>query len=124
MVTAIVIPILCLYFYWITRKEMRAQDSKWRATGQVVQEAMVTGEIRSISFEKQKFYYHRYIYVQEFKVQTESKLITVKKEIAYTKNMFIEPYTPGEIIRAYGQWKDQQFYCGMIEKLKTKKGGR
>jgi F0F1-type ATP synthase membrane subunit a len=70
MVTAVVIPIICLYFYWITRKEMKLNDSKWLALAEIKKEAVVTGEIRSISTEKQRFYYHRYILVYELTLQT------------------------------------------------------
>jgi hypothetical protein len=58
MVTAVVIPIICLYFYWITRKEMKLNDSKWLAAAEVSKEAVLTGEIRSFNREKQRFYYH------------------------------------------------------------------
>ncbi|MEH7493268.1 hypothetical protein V7177_13575, partial [Neobacillus niacini] len=65
MVTAVVIPIICLYFYWITRKEMKLNDSKWLASAEVRKEAVLTGEIRSVNREKQRFYYHRYTLLYE-----------------------------------------------------------
>lgn len=117
MVTAIVIPIIFLYFFWITKKEIKEQENKWLKAGQVSQEAMVIGKIISIHNEKQKFYYNRYIFVQVLKLQTETKLITVLKETPITKNFKIESFQAGEIIRVYGQWKDHQFYCGEINKI-------
>ncbi|MDF2858769.1 MAG: hypothetical protein K0Q87_4620, partial [Neobacillus sp.] len=39
MVTAIVIPIICLYFFWLTKKEIEEHDIKWLAAGEVKQEA-------------------------------------------------------------------------------------
>lgn len=120
MVTAIVIPILCFYFYWMTKKEMKEQDRKWLQVGQFEEEAIVTGIIKSIHNEKQKYYYHRYIYVQEFKVQTETKTIIMKKETPLTRKISIEQYDNGEVIRAFGQWQDHQFFCRRIEKVKNK----
>jgi hypothetical protein len=119
MVTAIVIPIICFYFFWITKKEMKEQDIKWLATGQVPEEAIVTGEIKSSFDEKQKFYYNRYIYIQELKLQTETKLITVKKLTPITKDIKIEPFQVGEKILVYGRWQDQQFYCAHFEKIQS-----
>lgn len=58
---------------------MKEHDIKWLATGEVEQEAMLTGEIKSINEEKQRFYYHRYLYVQEIRLQTETKIVKVKK---------------------------------------------
>jgi hypothetical protein len=117
MITAIVIPIICLYFFWRTRKEMMEQDIKWLETGQVPQEAIVTGVIKSAFDEKQKFYYNRYIYIQEIKLQTDTKLISVKKVTPITKDLKIEPFQVGEKILVYGRWQDQQFYCAYFEKI-------
>ncbi|WML43578.1 hypothetical protein [Neobacillus sp. PS3-40] len=117
MVTAIVIPIICIYFFWLTKKEMKEHDIKWLATGQVPQEAIVQGKITSMFDEKQRFYYNRYIYVQELKLQTETKLITVKKVSPITHDMKIVPFQLGEEIRVYGRWQDQQFYCANFEKV-------
>lgn len=110
MVTAVVIPIICLYFYWITRKEMKLNDSKWLALAEIKKEAVVTGEIRSISTEKQRFYYHRYILVYELTLQTETKLIKAKKIIPIKNNMEIAAFSIGEVIRVYGSWAGNHFH--------------
>jgi hypothetical protein len=117
MVTAIVIPIICLYFYWITRKEMKENDIKWLKAGEVQQEAILTGEIKSINEEKQRFYYHRYLFVQELKLQTKTKLIIVKKITPIEKNAKINAFTIGEYIRVYGGWKGNQFYFKHYETI-------
>lgn len=123
MVLGIIIPIICFYFYRKTNREMKEQDILWLATGQVPNEAIVTGEIKSTANEKQKFYHSRYIYVQELKLQTETKLITVKKTTPITKDIIIEPFHVGEKILIYGRWQDQQFYCShfkIIQGMKQK----
>jgi hypothetical protein len=117
MVTAIVIPIICIYFYVITKKEMKKQDQKWLETGQIPLESVVSGEIKSISDTKQRFYYHRFIYVQEIKLQSNTKLITAKKITPLTKGAIINTFQSGEMIRAYGRWKNNQFYINHFENL-------
>jgi hypothetical protein len=110
MVTAVVIPIICLYFYWITRKEMKLNDSKWLAAAEVKKEAVLTGEIKSINTEKQRFYYHRYILVYVFTLQTETKLIKAKKIIPLKDNIELDSFSIGEVIRIYGSWEGNHFY--------------
>jgi hypothetical protein len=109
MVTAIVIPIICLYFFWLTKKEMKENDTKWANAGHVQHEAILTGEIKSSIEEKQRFYYHRYIFVQSLKLQTETKLITVQKITPITKEFQRVPFNVGEVIRIYGKWNHSKF---------------
>ncbi|MCM2533523.1 hypothetical protein NDK43_15425 [Neobacillus pocheonensis] len=115
MVTAIVIPIVCLYFLWITRKEMKAQEQKWLAVGNIRKESVLTGQIKSSTEEKQRFYHNRFIYVQELKLQTEIKQITIKKMTPVTKAAKIEAFTVGDVIRIYGCWDGNQFYFDEFE---------
>lgn len=119
MVAAIVIPIIILYFYFITKKDMKEHDRKWLETGQIVQEAVLSGKIKNQTESKQRFYYNRYIYVQEMQLQTETKLITVKKITPLTKNAEILPFQLGERIRIYGRWVDKQFYFNRYELIKN-----
>ncbi|MEH7305307.1 hypothetical protein [Neobacillus drentensis] len=109
MVTAIVIPIICLYFFWLTKKEMKENDTKWALAGHVQQEAVVTGVIKSLIEEKQRFYYHRFIYVQSLKLQTETKFITIQKITPITKDFQIVSFKVGEYIRVYGKWEENKF---------------
>lgn len=117
MVTAIVIPIICLYFYLVTKKEMGKQDQKWLETGKIRHESMITGEIKDRTDTKQRYYYNRYLYVQELKLQTDTKVMTVKKITPLTKDVQIEPFQTGETIRAYGSWKNNQFYFNDYDRL-------
>jgi hypothetical protein len=115
MVTAVVIPIICLYFYWITRKEMKLNDSKWLASAEVRKEAVLTGEIRSVNREKQRFYYHRYTLLYELTLQTETKLIKAKKIIPLTNNIELDTFSIGEVIRIYGSWEGNHFHFNEYE---------
>lgn len=122
MVTAIVIPIICLYFYWLTRKEMKEQDKKWLAVNQIPQESMITGEIKSLTEERQRFYYHRYIFLQTLKIQTATKIITAKKMTPLIKNVKFDSFTTGEQIRLFGKWNGSTFQFSRFEVDKKQKG--
>jgi hypothetical protein len=89
---------------------MKLNDSKWLALAEIKKEAVVSGEIRSISTEKQRFYYHRYILVYELTLQTETKLIKAKKIIPIKNNMEIAAFSVGEVIRVYGSWAGNHFH--------------
>jgi hypothetical protein len=117
MVTAIVVPIVILYFYWVTKKEMKEQDLKWLACANVPQESVLFGQIKSLSSEKQRFYYHRYIYVQEMKLQTDAKQITIKISVPLTKDARIDSFTVGETIRVYGSWEGSHFIFSHFVRL-------
>jgi hypothetical protein len=117
MVTAIVVPIVIFYFYWLTKKEMKEQDKKWLACSQIAQESVLVGKIKSITTEKQRFYYHRYNYVQEMRLQTETKLVTIKKSTPITNNVRIEPFEMEETIRVYGRWEGPHFLFSYFERI-------
>jgi hypothetical protein len=89
---------------------MKLNDSKWLAAAEVKKEAVLTGEIKSINTEKQRFYYHRYILVYVFTLQTETKLIKAKKIIPLKDNIELDSFSIGEVIRIYGSWEGNHFY--------------
>jgi len=122
MVTAIVIPIICLYFYWLTKKEMKEQDNNWLSVSNIPKESILAGEIKSINEEKQRFYYHRYIYVQTLKLQTATKLITAKKITPITKNIKLNSFVVGEHIRMFGKWEGSTFLFSHYEMDNKQKG--
>jgi hypothetical protein len=117
MVTAIVIPIICLYFYWITRREMKVNDQKWLALAEVKKESVLTGQIMSINEEKQRFYYHRYMFIQELKLQTETKRIIAKKISPVRNNVKIDTFSIGDVIRIYGRWEGNHFHFSDFQKV-------
>lgn len=117
MVTAIVIPIICLYFFWLTKKEMKENEMKWLATSEVREESILTGEIKSIHEEKQRYYYHRYILVQELKLQTETKLLKVRKITPLRKASKIDTFYIGKVIRVYGSWEGSYFHFNNYQLL-------
>lgn len=100
---------------------MKEHEEKWLAIGKVRQEAVLSGEIKSTAIEKQRFYYHRYIYVQTLKLQTATKLITAKKITPITKDIKLSTFYEGEVLRIYGCFEGTTFFFDHFEKLSTVK---
>src|SRR5436853_217744 len=94
---------------------MKEQEQKWLTHGIVRKESFLTGQIKSSTEEKQRFYHNRFIYVQELKLQTEYKQITVKKITPVTKTAKIEAFTVGDMVRIYGCWDGSQFNFNEFE---------
>lgn len=94
---------------------MKEQDVKWLNAGDVRHEAVMTGEVKSIVEERQRFYYHRYIFVQTLKLQTASKLSTAKMITPIKKNVKTDSFTIGDVIRVYGSWEGSTFLFSYYE---------
>lgn len=117
MVTAIVIPIIIIYFFWMTKKEMKQNDQKWQKAGQAIEEAAITGEIKGVRHEKQRFYYNRYLFIQEIKLQTDEKVYTVKKITPMTASFNLENFQVGERIRVFGEFRGDQLLVNRFERI-------
>ncbi|WP_226087307.1 hypothetical protein [Mesobacillus sp. S13] len=109
MVTAIVIPIVLAYFYWLTKKEMQANFQEWIQLENIPEEAIVSGKIIEVTEYKERFYYHRYNYIIVLKINTGSKELTVKKVTPLRKGAIPPLYTEGEMVHLYGNWKQGFF---------------
>lgn len=119
MVTAIVIPIICIYFYWVTRREIREQNKKWNDLSHCVEEAIVTGTITNVHKEKQRFYYNRYIQIIELTIKTDFKIIKVKKVLPLKKQVNTDHFCIGDHVRLYGNWHSGYFRFNRSEKIET-----
>ncbi|RDU38455.1 hypothetical protein DRW41_02505 [Neobacillus piezotolerans] len=115
MVTAILIPIICFYFLWLTLKEAKENEKKWLQTATAEEEAIVFGEVLSVIEEKQRFYYHRYIFVQELAVRTEGRQVKAKIITPLTKGVAIKGYHAGQTVRIYGCWEKNWFHANRVE---------
>lgn len=109
MVTAIVIPIVLIYFYWLTRKEMHENYDEWIKLEDIPEEAIVSGKIIDVSERKERFYYHRFNHIFILKIQTGVKELIVKKVTPLRKGARIPVFKEGEIVHLYGNWKEGQF---------------
>lgn len=117
MVTAIVIPIVCIYFYWVTKKELRESNEKWLKLKNVSEEAVISGTIVNYNESRQRFSYHRFVYVIDIKIKSEHSYRDVRKMIPIDRETEIPQLHKGDIIRVYGNWKEDYFLVNRIEHL-------
>lgn len=97
---------------------MKEHDKKWLAAGNFPHEAVLTGEVKSIVEEKQRFYYHRYIVIQTLQLQTIDRLVTAKKITPLTENVQMMNFHKGEMIRVFGSWEGSKFVFSYFEAIK------
>lgn len=116
MVTAIVIPIICLYFFWLTRKEMKDHKEQWLQLDNVTEESILSGIIKDIREEKQRFYYHYFMQVIEITLQTEFKQVKARKVSPYKKGMAPFHVNINEHVRLFGKYEKEYFIINRVEK--------
>ena len=109
MVTAVVIPLVLIYFYWLTKKEMQENYEEWVKLEDISEEALVSGKIIDVHEHKERFYYHRFNHVSVLKVHTGVKELTVKKITPIRKGNSLPVFKAGETVHLYGNWKEGYF---------------
>lgn len=120
MVTAILIPIVVIYFYWLSKKEMEANYEEWVKLEDISEEALISGRIIQVHEQKERFYYHRFNHVSVLKIQTGVKELTVKKITPMRKGATPPVFKTGEMVHLYGNWK--QGYFAINRSIKQAKG--
>lgn len=109
MVTAIVIPVLFLYFYYITRKERKQFYNQWLQIGKVTEEAWVKGTITGIQEKTEHYYYNYKIYVIDLLLQHENEKVTARIQFPAIDSLQKPSFRIGETIICYGEWKNGVF---------------
>jgi hypothetical protein len=104
MVTAIVIPIICIYFFWVTRKERRKSEAEWRNIGMVSEEAVIEGKVTALHLEKQQYYHHLHVWVLEIRLQAAAETITARKLQAADQDFRNPGFKEGECVILFGKW--------------------
>jgi hypothetical protein len=115
MVTAIVIPILLLYFYWMTKKEKAKQRRKWEILDQVRLEARIQGIITDLSTVKKRYYHEMYMMVTTIRLQTTDRTVPVVLRQPFTQDWKEMSLHPGNTVMVEGQWEKDIFIAGSIK---------
>jgi hypothetical protein len=114
MVTAIAIPIVLAYFYWLTKKEMQENYEEWLKLEDIPEEAIVSGKIVEVHEQKERFYYHRFNHVSVLKINTGVKKVIVKKVTPLRKQASPPVFREGETVHLYGNWKQGYFSINRV----------
>jgi hypothetical protein len=110
VITAIVIPILFAYFYYLTKKERRKYYEKWTRIRNVKEEAWVKGIIIDVQERKERYYHHYFIHVIDVILHVSDKKIIARTQLPAT-TMVEKPIFPkGDTIICYGQWRNGIFF--------------
>ena len=96
---------------------MKVKEREWLTIGDVREEAILTGEVVSTRLERQRFYYHRYILVQEIRIQTDIRIQVAKKIMPLRQDINTKELHEGESVRLFGSWDRNFFLFDRFEKL-------
>lgn len=110
MVTAILVPIICCYFFYITWKEKKEIDEKWVNLEVVNEETTISGKVIDVHEEKQRFYYYHFIHIIEVTLRSSYHVIKAKKITPIKENSRIPHLTKGDEIKLYGNWKEKDTF--------------
>ncbi|MFS0861358.1 hypothetical protein [Fredinandcohnia sp. 179-A 10B2 NHS] len=109
MVTAILIPAIILYFYILSKRERKKFEENWEALENIKEEAIINGRVINKSEEKQRFYYHKFIYVTELKVKTPTTTVNAKCILPVKEDFTAPTINVGDEIKCIGEWKEDSF---------------
>lgn len=115
MVTAIVIPILILYFYLITKKEKAKQRRKWEMLDHVRLEARIQGTITELSTVKKRYYHEMYMMVTTIRLQSNDRNVSVVFRQPFTQDWKEMNLQPGNAVLVEGRWEKDLFIAGSIK---------
>jgi hypothetical protein len=108
-VTAVVIPILFAYFYYLTKKERRKFYEKWLDIGEVKEEAWVKGVVIEIRERKERYYHHYFVHVIDLVLEDNHKKIIARTQLPATDVVKKPYFQRGETIICYGEWRNELF---------------
>lgn len=109
MVTGILIPLICIYFYWLTRKEWKQKRQEWKNTVNVQEHSRLIGTLQSITKQREKFYLGLYLDVYLLEIKHNGKsTIALRKVPTNSEQLQFENFLFQKII-LYGRW-DQEFF--------------
>lgn len=114
MVTAVVIPILIIYFYWITRKEAGKQKERWENLCKFPLESRVEGKVIQLNTERKHFYHQLYTLDTTIRIQGSDKTITVVHKQPFMSSTQSPSISLGEHIIVNGRWENDLFLVGEI----------
>jgi hypothetical protein len=110
MVAAIVIPIIFLYFLYISMNERKRRIEKWQQIGDIKEETFISGKVIQSYTLTKRFVGKHYI---------SETILLIKSEYETYKAILKLPITPtfqaiqiddDSLITCYGYWGNKTFY--------------
>ncbi len=118
LVTAIVIPLLFLFFLFIVRKERKKQYQKWRDFGKIEEKTVESGIVQRIFSEKRKYYHELYVSRTELVIDNGVKVFQVIIEKPSDQKEATLEINQNDFVTCYGTWHNHSFLANRIRKTK------
>ncbi len=115
MVTAIVIPIIIIYFYWLTKKEHRRYTDDWQKVGIIPEESIIHGKVLSLYEEKERFYQNKFVHVVHVIIQVDYKKVHAKWKTPLIGPISTPTISVDDELNLYGQWDNDAFLFGRFD---------
>ncbi|MGY3714043.1 hypothetical protein ACWE42_00795 [Sutcliffiella cohnii] len=109
MVTAIVIPILIIYFYFLAKKNRKKYKEKWLSITEIKEESVIIGEVKDVFYEKKRFYYDFHIMITHIVIYKDGKTTRVERRERLTKEWTKSPPYAGDFVKLIGYWEGKTF---------------
>jgi hypothetical protein len=77
IITAILIPMIILYFYYLSKRERAKQLKEWKQVGKIVEKEEVSGKVIQVISDTETFYHGKYVWRGEITVKTEGSIVKV-----------------------------------------------
>ncbi|MDF2556199.1 MAG: hypothetical protein K0R71_27 [Bacillales bacterium] len=114
MVTAILIPLICIYFYWLTKKEWTLKKKEWENAGTIPEHSRLIGEIQTITIESEKFYMGLYLIVFILEVKHNGKTTKAMKKLPVGSEQHHFEEFLYQKVALYGKWDGPIFLLNRI----------
>lgn len=119
MITAIAIPLLFLYFYYVTRKERKRFYHEWLQVGNVAAESVIKGTIVAVQEKTERYYRHYLVSVIDLWLKHGKEKIIARIQFPLTESLQKPTFQIGDTIICYGQWRNQLFLFATYQTTST-----
>ena len=114
MVTGILIPLICIYFYWLTRKEWKQMRKEWENTVNVQEHSRLSGELQSITKQREKFYLGLYLDVYLLEIKHDGKSSVALRKIPTNSGQYQFENFLFQKVTLYGRWDEGVFLINRL----------
>ncbi|ANB61652.1 hypothetical protein GFC30_1392 [Anoxybacillus amylolyticus] len=119
MVTAIAIPLLFVYFYYVTRKEQKRMYHQWLQVGNVPAESVVKGTIIAIQEKTERYYGHYLLAIIDLQLEHGKEKIMARMQFPLTESLQKPTFSIGDTMVCYGRWGNQVFLFTTYQTVAT-----
>ncbi|MCL6586903.1 MAG: hypothetical protein K6T72_10400 [Anoxybacillus sp.] len=119
MVTAIAIPLLFLYFYYVTRTERKRMYRQWLQVGNVPAESVIKGTIVAIQEKTERYYGDYLLAIIDLQLEHDEEKIIARMQFPLTQSLQKPAFSVGDSIVCYGQWRDRVFLFATYQATPT-----